>query len=114
MEFISFLASPPPKSQCDFEAISVVHDSPDIADVGGQQFGVFFVDGFRSGYDANTLAYVKEEGRWRAFTLTFLLEFPHQPAEHDGHYADEDRSQAKYNIDRVIGGYVSRMQSRHS
>lgn len=62
MEFISFLASPLPKSQCDFEAISVVHDSPDIADVGRLQFRVFFVAGFRSGYDANTLACVKEEG----------------------------------------------------
>jgi hypothetical protein len=114
MEFISFLASPPPKSQCDFEAVSVVHDSPDIADVGGQQFGVFFVGGFRSGYDANTLACVKEEGRWRAFTLTLLLELPHQPAERDGHNADDYRNQAKCNIDRIIGGYISRMQSGHS
>jgi hypothetical protein len=46
MKFIPVLASPS-KSQCDFETVSIVHDLPDIAYVGGQELRVVFICGLR-------------------------------------------------------------------
>jgi hypothetical protein len=45
MEFVSLFASPSLKSQRDFEAISIVYDSPDVANVCGKQLRVIFLRG---------------------------------------------------------------------
>jgi hypothetical protein len=56
MESISPFASPSSKSQCDFEAISIVYDSPDVADVGEQQLRVNFTRGLGCGYCADFIS----------------------------------------------------------
>ena len=102
MEFISLFASPSSKSQCNFEAISIVYDSPDVADVGGQQLRVVFIDGFGCGYIQILLAHVEVEGCMRTFTFTPFLELPHQPTESNGHYTDDNRSQAEDDVNSII------------